>query len=97
LPLEKTLNEIKKEIFDTVYAINEKYEVENETSRIIFFFGTKATWYIKTNVYSVKDIHDEKYFESSNHYWLTILSINLKKILCQKKLNPDLRLVRNWK
>ena len=97
MPLEKTLNEIKKEIFDTVYEINEQYDVENSTSCIIFFFGIKATWYTNNHMYSIKDIYEETYKEISNRFLLTLLSINLKKLCSQKKNNPDLRLVRNRK
>jgi len=95
--LEKSLNEIKKEIFDTVYQINEQFDVENSTSRIIFFFGIKAIRYINTNTYSIKDIYEETYKEISNRYLLNLLEINLKELSDKKKTNPDLRLLRNRK
>ena len=95
--MEKSLNEIKKEIFDTVYQINEQFDVENSTSRIIFFFGIKAIRYINTNTYSIKDIYEETYKEISNRYLLNLLEINLKELSDKKKTNPDLRLLRNRK
>ena len=92
--MEITLNTLKKVIFDTVYQINEHYDVENQTSRIIFFFGIKAIKYVNTDTYSIQDITGETYMEISNRFTLNAFVIGLKEIYSQKKANPDLRLGR---
>ena len=87
--MKQTLNDIKKTIFKQVLGINEKPDISNHLSDIVFFFGIKATFYKKSKTYSIKDTCEEGYIEISNRYVLLLMCKNLE-LLCQKKQ-------RNWK
>lgn len=66
-----------------VFDLSESYDIQNSTTKMIYLFGIRFTYYTNTGLYSVKEISD-KDIEISNRFILRLMINNLK-ILCRKK------------
>lgn len=93
--MDNTLNEIKKRIYHLILELNENHiDIQNSTSKFIFFSGIRATYYLNTRLYSIKEMNDEIYKEISNRYILKLMTKNLEDLCRTKRQTPSLKIKR---